>query len=40
MEIFKQPSSTPEEDTITLPAGPSGIATQKPVMDKKLTLVA
>jgi hypothetical protein len=26
MEIFKQPSSTPEEDAITLPAGPSGIA--------------
>jgi len=36
MEIFKQHSSKLEEDTITLPAGPSGMAMQKPVMDKKI----
>jgi hypothetical protein len=39
MEIFKQHSSRLEEDTITLPAGPSGMATYKAVMDKKFTLV-
>ena len=39
MEIFKQHSSRLEEDTITLPAGPSGMAIYKAVMDKKFTLV-
>jgi len=39
MEIFEQHISKLEEDTITLPAGPSGMAKHKAVMDKKFTLV-
>jgi len=39
MDTFEQHISKLEEDTITLPAGPSGTAKHNAVIDKKFTLV-